>query len=143
MGGHDQASWFETRRCATLLTMPHEGTDALVVTNAHDPSRLARMPKNLIGITSAPTVFAPIVSASLPGWSARIWIEGDLMMNAHDTSEIRELAATELDQVSGGFGALFAVTWMGCFFDAAKDAVTRLDRSSSAAARHARFDESS
>ena len=65
------------------------------------------------------------------------------MMNAHDTSEIRELAATELDQVSGGFGALFAVTWMGCFFDAAKDAVTRLDRSSSAAARHARFDESS
>lgn len=44
-------------------------------------------------------------------------------MNAQDTSEIRELAATELGQVSGGFGVLFAVTWMGCFFDAAKDAV--------------------
>ena len=44
-------------------------------------------------------------------------------MNVHETSEIRELATNELDCVSGGFGALWAVTWMGGFFDVAKDAV--------------------
>jgi hypothetical protein len=43
-------------------------------------------------------------------------------MNVYETSEIRELIVSEQDQVSGGFGALMAVTWMGCFFDAAKDA---------------------
>jgi hypothetical protein len=44
-------------------------------------------------------------------------------MNEHETGEIRELSASELDYVSGGFGALWAVTWMGGFFDVAKDAV--------------------
>jgi hypothetical protein len=44
-------------------------------------------------------------------------------MTVHKIDEIRELDATELEHVSGGFGALMAVTWMGCFFDAAKDAV--------------------
>jgi hypothetical protein len=44
-------------------------------------------------------------------------------MSVHETSDIRELSATELDCVSGGFGALWAVTWMGGFFDVAKDAV--------------------
>ena len=44
-------------------------------------------------------------------------------MNANETTEIRELNASELDEVTGGFGALWAVTWMGGFFDVAKDAV--------------------
>jgi bacteriocin-like protein len=43
-------------------------------------------------------------------------------MNAFEDTEIRELSTNELDCVSGGFGALWAVTWMGGFFDVAKDA---------------------
>jgi bacteriocin-like protein len=43
-------------------------------------------------------------------------------MNAPE-SEFCELSAAELDHVSGGFGALWNVTWMGNFFDVAKDAV--------------------
>jgi hypothetical protein len=44
-------------------------------------------------------------------------------MDLHETNESRELNATELDHVCGGFGALWNVTWMGGFFDVAKDAV--------------------
>ena len=44
-------------------------------------------------------------------------------MNVHATSEIRELTGTEVDHVCGGFGVLMNVTWMGGFFDVAKDAV--------------------
>jgi hypothetical protein len=40
----------------------------------------------------------------------------------HQTTEIRELSSTDLDHVAGGFGALMAVTWMGAWFDVAKDA---------------------
>jgi hypothetical protein len=40
-------------------------------------------------------------------------------MNAPES----ELTAAELDHMSGGFGALWNVTWMGNFFDVAKDAV--------------------
>jgi hypothetical protein len=43
-------------------------------------------------------------------------------MNVHETNEMRELSATELEHVAGGFGALMAVTWMGDWFDIAKDA---------------------
>jgi hypothetical protein len=38
-------------------------------------------------------------------------------MNLHEASEIRELTSDEMDHVSGGFGALWNVTWMGGFFD--------------------------
>jgi hypothetical protein len=81
------------------------------------------MRKILIGITSALAALLENSQHRYPEWSARRCNERDLTMNAHDTREIRDLAATELDQVAGGFGALFAVTWMGCFFDVAKDAV--------------------
>jgi hypothetical protein len=37
-------------------------------------------------------------------------------MDLHETNESRELNATELDHVCGGFGALWNVTWMGGFF---------------------------
>jgi bacteriocin-like protein len=47
---------------------------------------------------------------------------GEPEMNAPE-SEFCELSAAELDHVSGGFGALWNVTWMGGFFDVAKDAV--------------------
>jgi hypothetical protein len=44
---------------------------------------------------------------------------GEPEMNAPES----ELSAAELDHMSGGFGALWNVTWMGNFFDVAKDAV--------------------
>jgi hypothetical protein len=44
-------------------------------------------------------------------------------MDLHDATETRELTGHELDQVTGAFGALWNVTWMGGFFDVAKDAV--------------------
>jgi hypothetical protein len=44
-------------------------------------------------------------------------------VNEHRASELRELSASELDDVTGGFAALWNVTWMGGFFDVAKDAV--------------------
>jgi hypothetical protein len=43
-------------------------------------------------------------------------------MNVQETNEMRELSANEVDHVSGGLGALMNVTWMGGFFDLAKDA---------------------
>ena len=43
-------------------------------------------------------------------------------MNENETTELRELNAAELDSVCGGFSALWNATWMGAWFDVAKDA---------------------
>jgi hypothetical protein len=43
-------------------------------------------------------------------------------MNVQE-NEIRELAIAELDQISGGFGPLLALTFGGRFYEAAVDAM--------------------
>jgi hypothetical protein len=52
--------------------------------------------------TAAGISFAPKVSASIAGWSARLKGWRLKMRNAENTSDIRPLTDVELEQVNGG-----------------------------------------